>query len=43
MKPIHKIALMLLIPAALASAGFGFLHSDLFAADENRQLERLLK
>jgi thiol-disulfide isomerase/thioredoxin len=43
MKPIHKIALMLLIPVALASAGFGFLHNDLFAADENRQLERLLK
>jgi peroxiredoxin len=43
MKPIRKIVLLLLIPVTLGSAGLGFLRNDLFAADENPQLERLFK
>ena len=43
MKPIRKIALLLLMPVALGLAGLGFLQLDLFAGTENRELERLFK
>jgi thiol-disulfide isomerase/thioredoxin len=43
MKPIRKIALLLLMPVALGLAGLGFLQLDLFAETENRELERLFK
>ena len=43
MKPIRKIALLLLMPVALGLAGLGFLQLDLFAGTENRELERLFE
>jgi thiol-disulfide isomerase/thioredoxin len=43
MKPIRKIVWLLLITVVLGSAGMGFLQIDLFAENENRELERLFK